>query len=749
MYLVAQIKLLEEVEREKLVNEEKKVRRKTKERERKQRRKERLKGKEKDKEKSASEPNIISGVSESTGKDLLLVEIEANNRLSSRDAATRSVDTSPTRSAFHNNEDENEVVEHGIEIMPEGESYNGPDGDNTVRDEAPFTVETSKFHNQGVRHLKSVQLDLSYKWSDRRWHSVVSDNGCVANRPEPRQHGDNCETPSRSGSGSNHQLRINSSMSSLRTSGPKYSEKFLRSGSTSHRYDSISCTCDQKNEYQAKVQPHATGIRPSREIKSVRKSDSALDMSKQFYRGNKYCQAEYNEIGGRPKNKNITGNSSSRDSYHSKKVWGPLELWKKKYPRSNSDSDINLTASGFKDKGFEADNALINSSSDACSSDICGNSDDINSEEKHLQESGGSCQWKNTNPKDGTKFEEIDACYPKGSAEDSTDMKDSTLVPACPRNTSNSDNCSSCLSEGDSNVASSSVGTTESSSTSDSEDAGQLSGQENLRCIQNDFSESSDYGIEKKQNLNREEALRNKTSPEPIQDGVFSSRPGRLPGGSQTPQYLGGEETAALGCQPQVIHPQAQNPNVPFPMFQAPTAASYYHEPSVSWPTVPSTGYMPFPYPNNYVYPPLGYDWNGNSNFYMQYGAVQNIVAPVPIYQPVARATTILEENSKIHKPGAEVQKVGRDNAGKVILGGKCAPEAPPKQKDVTSNGSAAKQNDNGRGFSLFHFGSPGDRLIGNKSERVLSEDEILNQSKTTAEYSLFNNGITFSLLQC
>ncbi|KAF5750649.1 hypothetical protein HS088_TW03G00988 [Tripterygium wilfordii] len=384
--LEKQMKLLEEEEKEKREEEERKERRRTKEREKKLRRKERLKGREREKEKRSPESNHTPVSPDVSKQDSAPnANEEPSNLVSYGDSISETHDIVPLRPAspnileevFSNGFNSSKMQTHSY-ISHDEEAANVKDGTD------PFLTEQSKHSRRRLKFQKEVQHDTSSKWSDRRRFGVGSENAVGINRFDSRYHRDNFETPSRGVNGSNRKIGMTASKPNGRNCSLKFSEKFHYSGNkTSDRHDSYSCSCNPQNEYRMKVDVSTTGV--GWESKSVRKSESTLDMSKPFHRGNRNDQIDYmHESSGRPKNKVITGsNSSSRDLIHSKKVWEPMEL-QKKYPRSNSDSDVNLSVT--------SDPITSNSSnSDNCSSCLSeGDSNTTSSNHGNLESSSTS-----------------------------------------------------------------------------------------------------------------------------------------------------------------------------------------------------------------------------------------------------------------------------------------------------------------------------------------------------------------------
>lgn len=772
--LEKQKKLLEEEEKEKREEEERKERRRMKEREKKLRRKERLKGKERDKDKKSSSsdqspvvPDVLKEESSASFDE------EPSSAISCRDLVSETGDVIVSMPGSPDIRDE-QFSRGCTTSRMENYCYDCPDGEVTsVKDgNVTFQMEQSKFSRRRLKLRKEVQLDSPLKWSDRRRYAVVSENGSMVNRSESRYHSDNYDTPSRTINGSNRQLWISAPKSSVRNCSGKFNEKIHCSNNrTSDRNDFHSCSCSSQNECRAKAEPHLSATRVVGEPKSVSKSESALDMSKQFYRGNKYNQIDYmRDASGRTKSKIITGNNpSSRDSY-AKKVWEPLES-QKKYPRSNSDSDVTLRSTAFKGEGVEHGNNLIKSSGEMCSTGASRNSGDMDHEDDNMNKSRDFSHSTDGIYQNGFHVEAKNAFYSTGAAYDDSGLchtRNSTsngISDPVMGSASNSDNCSSCLSEGDSNTVSSNHGNLESSSTSDSEDASQQSeGRDTSACTQNGFSEFQEVGMGRKLITNGGETLGRRAFVGLPSDTVGSNFSGNLP--TETAQNPDkGIPTASVGSQHQGIFPPLHSQNVQIPAFQPPSTMGYYHQNPVSWPAGPANGLMPFTHPNHYVYTgPLGYGLNGNSRLCMQYAALQHVATPVfnprpvPVYQSIAKANS-MEERTHNGKPGAAQEAFNDINA-------ETAAPARSHLTDALAKGEGGHQNNDG--FSLFHFGGPlalstgckvnpmpsKDEIVGNFSSQFSADhvenDHACNKKETTIEeYNLFaasnGNGIRFS----
>ncbi|KAI3511956.1 hypothetical protein L1887_19117 [Cichorium endivia] len=391
------------------------------------------------------------------------------------------------------------------------------------------------------------------------------------------------------------------------------------------------CSCYQHSDYRPKVG----------------KPESDSDVSKPYFRGSKYNnQMEY----GRPKSKIANGINGSP---YTKKVWEP---------RSNPDSDdISVSVS-------EPVKIISSSSDDSKESKT--NVEDNDSKELKTEAEAETKE---------TVENEVD------SVSGTTDLSTSGI------SNSNSDSCSSCLSEGDGNTSfSSNPRNPESSSTSDSEYASHHS--------------------------------------EVIKEALTS---GELPSNKSENCETGKRNDITTSHQQgNVIPPPLQTPSIHFPVFQAPSMG-YYHQTPVPWTTA-----MPLPHPNHYLFTrPFGYNLNGNSRF-LPYGGIQPLAPPllnpnqIPIYQPVPPINGIKDHNTKV------VPVMQNDNSEKLHKG--ISPGTGGQ------NGNLEKTEKGNTGFSLFHFGGP----VAAREE--IDENVCSGEScgaKDVEEYNLFaaSNGIKFS----
>ncbi|KAK8302933.1 hypothetical protein V6Z11_D04G118400 [Gossypium hirsutum] len=769
--LEKQMKLLEEEEKEKREEEERKERKRTKEREKKLRRKERLKGKEREKEKKCAESTtVFPDVAKEESS--LTHEVEENIVINCKDSVSDTGDVIVSRPGSPDVQDEQFLDGHSTSSL-QNHSSDSPDAEGTkVKDgNGSFIMEQSKLSRRRLKFRKDGQFDPSMKWCDRRRFAVVSESTPV-NRSEPRHQSENFEAPSRNINGSNRQLRITNVKSNGRNCGVKYTEKYQCSNGRSDRYD--ICCCGEHNEYRTNIEPHVSATRVGREPKSVSKAESKLAMPKQLYCGNKYNQQVYmREDHGKLKLKIIAGNNpSGRDSLYSKKVWEPTEVHKK-YPRSNSDTDIALRSSTYIE-GAGPDDNFVKSSSEMRSSEASVNLGEIDHEHSNVNRSRNSnlATDKDCHAETQDQCSSLNAAYEEVRICPNGNLTLNGIPHSTMSSTSNSDNCSSCLSEGDSNTSASNHGNLESSSTSDSEDACQQSDRRDASiCIENGFSECQVKGMDKKQDADGGVALERQALFGHQPDGTGNKAPGNLP--TKTAENSdNGKPTAFMGSQHQGMFTSVHNQHIQFPVYPTPSTMGYYHQSPVSWPATPANGLVPFP-PNPYLYTgPLGYGLNGNSHLCMPYGALQHLAAPpfnadpVPVYQPVSEANGLYaEERTLIPKPGRTSEAFTEFSAERVVPGRLHATEKTAIG-EVRQNDVSGKSNADDSSFSLFHFGGPVALSTGCKTSPVPLKDEIVeelssqfsadhvenghgcNKKESTIEqYNLFaaSNGLRFS----
>ncbi|KAK9128513.1 hypothetical protein Syun_017310 [Stephania yunnanensis] len=806
--LEKQNKLLEEEEKEKREEEERKERKRAKEREKKLRRKERLKGKEREREKSCPESNQClidskTAIEESSPS----VNEESNNNVSSEDSVSDMGDNTTQTCPFSVIQDyrslsddptlrvinvKNGNSEHSVDI---------DDGEVSTRDASEsFITEQSKSSRRKLRLRKEVQLDSSSIRCDKRRSFTSIANVDMVDEFESRSHSGCMSSSSKYINGMNGQLRNNLVRFNMRNSGPKISEKFHFSNSkVRDRCDDYnSCSCNMHNGYRTKDGMHVSTIRAGQIIKS-NKSDAASDMSRPFYRNNKYNHGGYPpDICETSKSRPISSNITSARDFHIKKVWEPTEESRKRYPRSNSDSDVTLKTSCFK--------------TDECEKARCNGDVGVGQHAGNIPKSSGehyinsskesdieNCQnWKDgssklskhPSPGSGNRCQnQFDLDAPAANYSNNDDEKEAEscaavssylITGASNRNTSStssSDNCSSCLSEGDSSTASSSSQNVESWSTSDSEDTSQQSEQtDNTTLAENGFHKSLFNREDDKHTTKGGEYVSNRTASEfPVSSSpVGASVSGGTLLFSRGSNIENGRITGNMNYSLNHMAPPVPNQGMHLPVITAPSAMPYYHQSAAS-----AHGLMPpLPQPSHYVFgTPLGYRLpvNRPPHYCMRYGAVQPIptsmlnMGQVPTtYQPVNRSSFVIPKEQTVHpiQPGVQepIQPAPRERPiiGKPIDSSEMSCPAT----SVNENGVSINGHSDSRNFSLFHFGGPialanltadssreatggGVSLKSSSADPAKAGFSCSQDETTIEEYSLFsaNSGTVFSFL--
>ncbi|XP_042494143.1 uncharacterized protein LOC122073612 isoform X2 [Macadamia integrifolia] len=726
-----QIKLLEEEEKEKREEEDRKERRKLKEKEKKLRRKERIKEKEKDRETKCVDskqtplnPDICTEEQSPVGEE------ESSNTINSGDSIGDTGDSS-IADPPQDIQDEQlsyecvDLTMHNYKDDSVRHVYNTSDGEVNVRDaNGLFTIEQSKSSRRKLRFRREFQSVPASKWCDRRRTPVTSVDGPLLDESDPRVPDAYVENPYRCSNG-NRQPRNNPLKSDTKNGVLKSGEKYHCSNNRMRdRYDYRSCGCNQNNGYRSKDGSHISVIRSCREVKTVNKLDSPSDISRPFSRSNKYnngCHIPDNCV--ITKSKVVAGNvTPGRDFLHTKKVWEPLES-RKKYPRNNSDSDVTLGSTfkvdeckegrcnGVRSGQQQPDNPLesLGEVYSSKQSENSGKAGGLNYDTCQKDDTGrgsqNASQGIEKGRQNGFGLGDKSPCYSKDVA-------------------SSSDNCSSCLSEGESSSASSSIQNVESLSTSDSEDASQQSdGRDASTCGQNGFLECQNGAVDNKRNANGRESLMSKKMGVPV---TTSMSGGSFPGDppikhAHNPDS--GRVTFDMGSQPHCVPPPIHNQNLHFPVFPAPSTMGYYHQHPASWSAAPANGLLPFSQPNRYLFTgPLGYGLsaNGPSHFCMQYSGLQPLttpvlnVGPLPVYQPVNNGKGLMPKDQNQNSRLFGEKRVTK-LADAVVS--ECSLEGPapndqalletPSHGEDGKPGHTAKLPNDSTNFSLFHFGGP------------------------------------------
>ncbi|XP_020549444.1 uncharacterized protein LOC105162607 [Sesamum indicum] len=746
--LEKQMKLLEEEEKEKREEEERKERRRLKEREKKLRRKERLKEKE-NKEKKCAESNSVPVSLDVSKKSPPCVDEDAHVERSMDSVSEKGEAISTSHLSPNIHEDQLVMDDIYPSVENHFEDTRCREVGNT-RDWSPsFSYDRFKYSRRKLKFQKDPQLESALKWSDRKKGAALSENEAIVNKYESRFHADNFESM-RSINGFNKQLRSNAAKFNTRNGCTKLSETLPCDNSRiGERSDPHVCSCNHHNEYRSRLDSHTT--KALRETKYVNKLDSLADTSKSYFRG-RYSQVEgTREINGRPKSKITAGNPTTM-----KKVWEPLDS-QKKYAQSNSD-DVILR-SERKVENSETDQ-LPESSATANSNEAVDTSVETNNEANDVR-GPENCGDRENQFHAMTKSEK----YSKEAvAEDgegcSLARSPHRRVDSSMSSSSNSDNCSSCLSEGDSNTSSSNPQNLESTSTSDSEESSPNSeARETSHCLESRSTECC--SVLEDQSITRGHDTKGQTPASGITNTL-----GSLP--TEVATYCeSGRANISRSVQSQSVPPM-HSQNIPYPVFHAPSMG-YYHQSPLSWQTGPN-GLMSYPHSNHYLFAnAFGYDLNGNGGF-MQYGALQHLAPPLlnpahmPVYPLVAQANGV---STKEHCKGTNLcaPREVHHSINKVDSAETHSAETPTVV-DAGQNGKSDKIDKGNNGFSLFHFGGPVALSTGFSADPVSLKEGTMgntaldlsdnsadgnhpcNKKDSIEEYNLFaaSNGIKFSI---
>lgn len=699
--LEKQIQLLEEEEKEKREEEERKERRKTKDREKKLRRKERLKGKDKEIERKGVEVGQTSTVTEiSLERSSPDSKEELSNNINSEDSLSELGDIMLDRPLSPDNQEEqysNLSITSELqndEVDTEHLSAYVADTKHHAReDNGLFVTEQSKSAPCKLRYRKDHQFESANKWYNRSRSVVDDESGDFVDDFEPKT--------SRCNNGVNKQSRSNLK-SDGRNFGRKYGEKFHCSNyRVRDRYDFKACGCNLQNDYRTKDAHNSSLALSERETKA--KTESSSDISVPSYRKSKYTNGVYLPDSCRtPKNKIVTGKfRSNREFVHTKKVW---------YPRSSSDSDITLRSSTSKVIGCEearndgiagehSDN-ILNSPGDQSSdkvsitsNDICDTSDHHqNQEEIHENMERVSINISSVVDDNGCHTGSV-----SGAESPNNSLRGTSGSPTS--SNSNSDSCSSCLTEGDDSAIYSLTQNTESV-VSDSENGPQHSeGRDTPTTHYREAPKCSSGGEWRFVASNIASGIQDVSC---ITLGNFQGDVlQRNVPTCDNDRILDNASSQVPHCLLPAMHSQG----ISFPVFPAPSTMAYYHQRPTSWSGASPNGLMSFPQPSCFILPsPLGYGLTENrpSHFCMQYSAMQPIInvldlGQLPAYQVVNKANgvNLLDQTKNVH--------LGESRESVSVHG----PVPNCQGPLLGQNANSAASNKDGNDFSLFHFGGP------------------------------------------
>lgn len=421
-----------------------------------------------------------------------------------------------------------------------------------------------------------------------------------------------------------------------------------------------------------------------------------------------------------------TGGISKKDQIL-KQVWEPMDSRKKIHAASNITTDNKDSDADLPDK---AD---------------CGSNEE-NTCQKHKQGEDGE-QFEDMNHREGCNLEHRkrqDACTGYNTSSGSPGNHSHDL-----------DNCSSCPSEGDSSISSSSGPHNESSSsTSDSEDASQQSdGRDNSTCTneKNDSIFPKDLPKE----LGSQSPLKKDG---PHKCSVLMSPPERESGtGLRVSQVArdGENETKAVHMRNGLLPAHTQP--VHGPAFYPSVGVGYHNQPVTNSWAGPTNGY-PFSQPGHYSYP----------NHHMGYGITMQYAAPVVHPFPTTAHSFGLNQQTPVYKQyGARdntiVSRPGLGPSGADLAGNRRV--LPPQNSNLerrvvnpmpqvsmrpSSNllksNEEKLQNEESSHFSLFHFGGP----MGCRDQLKLNDGKngglkCAKEGSDVKEYNLFSSKGSFS----
>ncbi|RWW36603.1 hypothetical protein BHE74_00058362 [Ensete ventricosum] len=407
------------------------------------------------------------------------------------------------------------------------------------------------------------------------------------------------------------------------------------------RFDFQCCSCNKMDADNEKNGYHISTIRSGREMKTASRIEHELDMPRSSSRNVRYnngCYFSDNFVV--PKGKYV-GDTPGKEIFHTKQVWEPLDT-QKKISKSNSDSKITFRCISKVESSKE----------------ICFDKGENGCQQSNQFESvGNMCSSEHS-----TSSEKTEYCSNKGIEKNLSPIKINCSYTV--RRSSSSDNCFSCISEGDSSTSSSSLQNAESSLSSDSEDACQQSCARDASVCNNDsFHEYLDQFSDKKIVTNRGRSKN-------VQDSN------------------NGQFGFVVPPPPNCMLPM-QNHSIHVPVISSPMIG-YHTQHISSWVASPCNGFMPYPQANHYLAPSLGYGLPTNrlSDLSMHYNIVQPL--NVPVFD--ARKEFLYQTGSQ--------RFLERSFSDRHL----------PSKQSAEQNGSAeccTKSQNGSSSFSLFHFGGP------------------------------------------
>ncbi|CAA3014342.1 uncharacterized protein LOC111399494 [Olea europaea subsp. europaea] len=742
--LEKQIKLLEEEEKEKREEEERKVRRRTKEREKKLRRKERLREKE-NKEKKCAESNQDPVVPDVSKEEPTLTVDENSNIVSNKDFVSETgeaISSSLLSPDIQDDQFLEDLIYSNMETHSEDSSYWEF---GVMRDgNCTFPHDHIKYSCMKPKFKKDPQQDFNLKWSGGRKSTIGKE---FSSKYESRYYDNGFD------------VRSNAAKNN-RNVGPNFSEKFRGTKNRiGDRFNSHAHRCHHRDDFRARAESHVTRVMDPNYVNKLEVSG----MSKPYYCGHKYNKVECSqEMSGRPKCKIIAGNTSPPNI---KQVWEPLNS-RKKYIRSNSDSNIT-TISTLKVEGTESD-YLPEIPVATQSDEVTSISIPTSREDNGLQDSMKSRTENGRKGQNGfqsvAKFQQ----YSKDVAEEDSKLCSSTLtlhgmLDSSIGSSSNSENCSSCLSEEDCNTSSSNNQMLDLTTTSDSDEASQSSeGRESSHCLDNVYTKCHRVVMEPRQSMEGGDDTichtlecdgTNSLGNLPIKDTLYCDN---------------GRSNVSAGAKPPSLLPRFHNQSIHCPMFQAPTMP-YCHQSPVSWPA--TNGMMSFPHHSHYLFAcPFGYGLDGNARL-MQFRTLQHLAPPLlnsaqlPFFQPAAHVNGIGTVCAKVPSLGVLKEAEHESNTQKVAPTSKQCLMQTARVVKAGQNGNSETSEMGNTSFSLFHFSGPvarsaGYKLDGDSLKEGIAGDispnlstnqpyghDACSKKDSVEEYNLFaaTNGIKFS----
>ncbi|CAD5171187.1 unnamed protein product [Musa acuminata subsp. malaccensis] len=727
--LEKQTKLLEEEEKEKRKEEERKERRRTKEREKKLRRKERLKEKGRER-KLIESKSLHAALPESKNKSSPSTYEESIIIPDSADFVGVTGDISLLEFPVFPDVTDEQSSGGSINMKTDDslQQQSDVDGKFYTKSGLSFTSECTKSLRRKLRSRKENFLEQSSNCYDR--HRFY-----ISNESRDQQDETDISTScSRGINGLHWPSRERFVMNNHRKCALKFNEKsHCAHARVQGRFDfqCCNCSCNKRDDYNEKDGYHIFTIRSGRERKTASRIERELDMPRSSSRNVRYnngCYFSDNFVV--PKGKHV-GDTPGKEILHTKQVWEPLDTHKK-ISKSNSDSKITFRCISKVESSKEicfdkGENGCQQSNQFESVGNMCSS--------EHSTSSGKvdtliGCQvLKDHDIPDGYCLDtniacqnefglvkKTEYCSNKGIEENLSPIKINCSDTV--RSSSSSDNCFSCISEGDSSTSSSSLQNAESSLSSDSEDACQQSCARDASVCNNDsFHEYLDQFPDKKIMTNRGGSFANSTAEFLAENFVECDLSG---GRSKNVQDSNNGQFGFVVSPPPNCMLPMRNNSIHVPVISSPMVG-YHTQHISSWAASPCNGFIPFPQANHYLLPTLGCGLPANrlSDLNMHYNIVQPLNVPVFdarkefMYQTGNRMNVRNSEDQNKHPSfcgfqqlNTSVQPIGSQR----FLERSFSDRQLPSKQSAEQNGSAeccAKSHNGSSSFSLFHFGGP------------------------------------------